>query len=143
LAADGLRCKFVERRVADVIVLVATGEMLLDDGDLAFKEKIHQLVARGDVRVVLDLARVRHIDSSAVGMIVAKARLLRSQNGDLKLARLTPRIRNLLTMFKLLGMFQIFDDDRTAVRSFLLLHPDDVAADQSTQKRVRRGRPAP
>jgi hypothetical protein len=40
LAADGPRCKFVERRVADVIGLVARGEMLLDDGDLAFKEKI-------------------------------------------------------------------------------------------------------
>lgn len=117
--------------------------MLLDDGDLVFKDKIQQLIARGDVRVVLDLAHVKHIDSSAVGMIVAKARLLRSQNGDLKLARLTPRIRNLLTMFKLLGMFEIFDDDRAAVRSFSPLRTDDVAAQQSTERHVRRGRSGP
>jgi anti-sigma B factor antagonist len=108
-----------ERHAADVTILDLTGEMLLDDGDLAFRKRIHELMDRGLVKVVLDLRGVTHIDSSGVGMLVAKLKTLKGKGGDLKLLRLSRRAQNLLGMLKLLMVFEVFDDEATAVRSFV------------------------
>ena len=62
----------VERQVDDVTVLVLTGQILLDDGDLLYGRTIRDLVDRGRVKIVLDLAGVTYIDSSGVGMLVGK-----------------------------------------------------------------------
>jgi anti-sigma B factor antagonist len=92
--------------------------MLLDDGDLAFGKKIRELVDRGVTKVVLDLAGVTYIDSSGVGMLAAKLKTLREKGGDLKLLNLNPRAESLLGMLKLLIVFERFEDEAMAVRSF-------------------------
>lgn len=112
------KLKIDERQVGDVTVLTLTGQMLLDDGDLAFRQRIHELVDRGLVRVVLDLGGVTYIDSSGVGMLVAKIRTLQQNGGDLKLLNLNRRAESLLGMLKLLIVFERFEDEAAAVRSF-------------------------
>jgi anti-anti-sigma factor len=89
-----------ERHAADVTILALTGKMLLDDGDLAFGKRIHELVERGLVKVVLDLRGVTYIDSSGVGMLVAKT--LKGKGGGIKLLRLSRCAESLLGMLKLL-----------------------------------------
>ena len=74
-----------ERQAGDVTVLVLTGQMLLDDGDLAFGKRIRDLVDRGFKKVVLDLGGVTYIDSSGVGMLVAKLKTLKDNGGDMRL----------------------------------------------------------
>ena len=66
------RLTIEERPAGDVTILVLTGQMLLDDGDLAFRKRIHDLVERGSTKVVVDLGGISYIDSSGVGMLVAK-----------------------------------------------------------------------
>ena len=107
-----------ERSAGDVTVLVLRGQMLLDDGDLAFGKRIHDLVARGVVKIVLDLGGVTYIDSSGVGMLAAKLKTLKERGGDMKLLHLNPRAESLLGMLKLLIVFDRFDDEGAAVRSF-------------------------
>ena len=107
-----------ERDAGSVTVLVLTGEMLLDDGDLAFRQRIHDLIARGRTKVVLDLGGMTQIDSSGVGMLVAKLKTLKENGGDMKLLHLTRRSESLLGMLKLLVVFETFDDEGAAVRSF-------------------------
>ena len=107
-----------ERHAADVTILDLTGEMLLDDGDLAFRKRIHELMDRGLVKVVLDLRGVTHIDSSGVGMLVAKLKTLKGKGGDIKLLHLSRRAESLLGMLKLLAVFEVFEDEAAAVRSF-------------------------
>jgi anti-sigma B factor antagonist len=107
-----------ERQVGDVTVLVLSGEMLLDDGDLAFRSHVHDLVGRGRTKIVLDLGEVTYIDSSGVGMLVAKLKTIRESGGDLKLVRLTRRSESLFGMLKILIVFETFDDEASAVRSF-------------------------
>ena len=118
MAEDASRLQIAERQVEDITVLVLTGEMLVDDGDLAFGRKIVELIARGHVKLVVDLAGVNHIDSSGVGMMVAKAKAVRAAHGDMMLVRLTSRTQRLLSMMKLALVFETFDDEESALRSY-------------------------
>jgi anti-sigma B factor antagonist len=107
-----------ERRLGDVTVLVLSGEMLVDDGDLALRQRIHELIEQGRVKIVIDLAAVAHIDSAGVGMIVAKQKTVRDHGGDLKLLHLTTRSQRLLALMKIVSVFEAFDDEDAAVQSF-------------------------
>ena len=107
-----------ERQAGDVTVLVLTGQMLLDDGDLAFRKRIHDLIDRRLPKVVVDLGGVTYIDSSGVGMIVFQLKALQQKGGDMKLLHLNPRAESLFGMLKLLVMFDRFEDEAAAVRSF-------------------------
>ena len=107
-----------ERHAADVTVLVLTGQMLLDDGDLAFGKRISDLIDRGCAKIVLDFGGVTYIDSSGVGMIVFQLKTLKQNGGDMKLLHLNPRAESLFGMLKLLMMFDRFEDEAAAVRSF-------------------------
>jgi anti-sigma B factor antagonist len=107
-----------EREAGDVTVLVLTGQMLLDDGDLAFGKRIAELIDRGRAKIVLDLAGLTYIDSSGVGMLAAKLKRLKEKGGDLRLLRLNPRAESLFGMLKLLIVFETFQDEAAALRSF-------------------------
>jgi anti-sigma B factor antagonist len=107
-----------KRHAGDVTVLVLTGQMLLDDGDLAFGRRIRDLIDRGFAKIVLDLGGVTYIDSSGVGMLVAKLKALKEKGGDMKLLHLNRRAESLFGMLKLLIVFDRFEDEAAAVRSF-------------------------
>jgi len=118
MTARASQLRIDERRIEDVTVLVLTGQMLLDDGDLAYRKKVHQLIDEGRPRIVVDLGGVTYIDSSGIGMLVAKVKTAREKHGDIKLLRLTRRTQNLLAMLKLVLVFEVFEDEAAAVRSF-------------------------
>ena len=109
----------IDERVAeDVTILTLSGEMRLDDGDLAFRRKIHELIDRGCVRIIVDLNGVTSIDSSGVGMMAAKLKTVRESGGDLRLLHLNARGQRLFTLAKLRTAFETFDDEVAAIRSF-------------------------
>ena len=107
-----------ERAVGDVTILTLAGQMLLDDGDLAFGRQVSGLTARGQVHIVVDLAEVTYIDRSGVGMMAAKLKHVRDRGGDIRLLRLSGRSQRLLGMLKLMTVFEVFEDEDAAVRSF-------------------------
>jgi anti-sigma B factor antagonist len=107
-----------ERQTGDVTVLVLTGQMLLDDGDLAFGKRISDLIVRGRSKIVLDLGGLTYIDSSGVGMIVFQQKALKQSGGGMKLLHLNRRSETLFGMLKLLVVFETFEDEAAAVRSF-------------------------
>jgi anti-sigma B factor antagonist len=119
---DGSKLNIAERQVDDVTVLTLVGEMLVDDGDLAFRRRIHDLVDKGRVKIVVDLAGVTYVDSSGVGMLAAKLKTVREKGGDIKLVHLTSRGQRLLGMLKILTIFETFDDEAAAVKSYLGSH---------------------
>lgn len=107
-----------ERSAGDVTILTLAGQMLLDDGDLAFGRHVSALSTQGKVRIVVDLADVTYIDSSGVGMMAAKLKHLRGRGGDIRLLRLSGRSQRLLGMLKLMTVFEVYEDEESAVRSF-------------------------
>ena len=112
------KLKIEEREIQGVTVLTLSGQMLLDDGDLLFGRRVNDLVARERMKVLVDLAAVTAIDSSGVGMMVAKLKDLRKRGGDMRLLRLTSAGHRLFNVLRLKTTFEVFDDEATALRSY-------------------------
>ena len=113
------KLEIADRLADDVLVLTLAGQMLLDDGDLAFGRHIDEFTGRGIVKFVVDLGAVTYIDSSGVGMMAAKLKQVRTRGGDMRLLHLNNRAQRLFGTMKLLIAFETFDDEAAAVRSFV------------------------
>ena len=107
-----------ERAVGDVMVLDLKGKITLGEGDELLKDKVNSLVNQGHKKIVLNLADVPYIDSAGLGEIVRTYTTVSRQGGSLKLLNLTKRITDLLSITKLLTVFETFDSENEAVRSF-------------------------
>jgi anti-sigma B factor antagonist len=107
-----------ERRVGEVTILALHGRLILDDGDVLFRQRVDDLASRGDVRLIADFTDVDYVDSAGVGLLIAKYLSVRRKGGDLKLLRLSDRSLRVLEIAHLLSVFEIFDDEEAAVRSF-------------------------
>ncbi len=107
-----------ERPTGDVIVLDLKGKMTLGEGDELLKDKINSLVHQGRRKVVLNLEGVPYIDSAGLGEIVRTYTTVSRQGGSMKLLNLTKRITDLLSITKLLTVFETYDNEADAVRSF-------------------------
>jgi anti-anti-sigma factor len=116
------RLKITERRVGDVTILDLQGRLVLDDGDTSCAEHIDLLVRQGRIRIILNLLDVTYIDSAGVGALIAKYVSLRRRGGDLRLLSLSDRVRRVITIAHLLQVFEIFESEDLAVRSFSVLH---------------------
>ena len=107
-----------ERTSGDVTVLDLKGKITLGEGDELLKDKVNSLVNQGNKRIVLNLADVPYIDSAGLGEIVRTYTTVSRQGGSLKLLNLTKRITDLLSITKLLTVFETFDSENEAVKSF-------------------------
>jgi anti-sigma B factor antagonist len=107
-----------ERPVGDVVVLDLKGRITLGEGDQLLKDKVNSLVNQGRKRIILNLAGVPYIDSAGLGEIVGSYTTVSRQDGSLKLLNLTKKITDLLAITKLLTVFETFDSEDEAVRSF-------------------------
>jgi anti-sigma B factor antagonist len=107
-----------ERSAGDVTLLDLKGKMTLGEGDETLKDKINSLVHQGRKKLVLNLADVPYIDSAGLGEMVRTYTTVSRQGGSLKLLGLTKRITDLLSITKLLTVFETYDNEADAVRSF-------------------------
>jgi anti-anti-sigma factor len=110
--------KILERRVGDVVILDLHGRILTGEGEKALREAARQLADSGAAKVLLNFADVPYVDSSIVGEIVRTLTTVRRQGGNLKLLNLPARIRSLLSTTRLLTIFETYDSEDEAVRSF-------------------------
>jgi anti-sigma B factor antagonist len=101
-----------------VVVLDLKGRVTLGDGDELLKDKVNSLVNRGFKKIVLNLAEVPYVDSAGLGEIVRTYTTVSRQGGSLKLLNLTKRISDLLSITKLLTVFETFDTENEAIKSF-------------------------
>ena len=107
-----------ERTVGAVTILDLKGKLILGDGDAQLKDKIHSLVSQGSKQVVLNLDEVPYIDSAGLGEIVRTHTTMSREGGSLKLLNVTKRIHDLLVITKLVTIFETFDTEAEALRSF-------------------------
>jgi anti-anti-sigma factor len=114
----GRRMRIVERRIGDVTILQLIGRLELEDGDTILRDTINGLVADGRVKLVLDMKEVTRLDSAGIGMLVSKFLTARRNGGSLKILNPTARTDHLMEITKLTTIFEIFDDEEAAVRSF-------------------------
>jgi anti-sigma B factor antagonist len=112
--------KITERNSQDVVVLDLEGRMTIDDGGELLRDKVGSVLFRGHSKVVLNLSRVPHIDSGSLGVICACYASAQRANGAVKLAGLSGRVVQLLTIMKLIEVFESFDTEQEAIDSFMV-----------------------
>lgn len=110
--------KLTTRQVGDVTVIDAAGRITLGEGASAFRDVIRDLAAKGDKKLLLNLSEVSYIDSSGIGEMVSGYTTVTNHGGMLKLLGLSKRVKDLLQITKLYTVFEAFEDEADAVRSF-------------------------
>jgi anti-sigma B factor antagonist len=110
--------KLTTRQVGDVTVVDAVGRITLGEGASTFRDTIRDLASSGHRKILLNLGEVSYIDSSGIGEMVSGFTTVTNQGGVVKLLNLTKRVKDLLQITKLYTVFEVFDDEAAAVRSF-------------------------
>ena len=110
--------KMTSRQVGDVTVVDATGRITLGEGATIFRDMIRDLAAKGNKKILVNLADVSYIDSSGIGEMVSSFTTVTNHGGQLKLLSLTKRVKDLLQITKLYTVFEVFEDEASAIRSF-------------------------
>ena len=110
--------QITERTVGDVVILDLEGRLIVEDGVTPFVEHVNALVRHGRKRILINFAQVSYLDSSGVGAVVWKFVTAQKQNCRVKLLHLTHKSQNVLYITKLLTVFDTFDAEQDAVRSF-------------------------
>jgi anti-sigma B factor antagonist len=107
-----------ERQAGDVTVLDMSGKITIGEGSVALRTAIRRLLEEGKKRILLNLAGVGYIDSSGIGELVSSYTAINKDGGQLKLLNLTQKLRDLLTITKLLTVFDVYEDEAEALNSF-------------------------
>jgi anti-sigma B factor antagonist len=106
------------RKVGEVTVVDASGRITLGDGASTFRDTVRELVGAGNKKLLINMAEVSYIDSSGIGELVSGFTTVTGQGGQMKLLKLTNRVKDLLQITKLYTVFEVSDDEAAAVASF-------------------------
>ena len=106
------------RQVNGVTIVDLSGRITLGEGSVLLRDMVRDLVTKGQRKILLNLGDVTYIDSSGIGELVSAFTTVRNQGGDLKLLNLTKKVHDLLQITKLYTVFDVKDDEATAVAAF-------------------------
>ena len=110
--------KIETRTVGDVTILDCSGKITLGEGTMTVRNKVRDILKSDGKKIILNLADVNYIDSSGIGELVSTYTTVANSGGQLKLLSLTKKIHELLATTKLLTVFQVFDNEQSALASF-------------------------
>jgi anti-sigma B factor antagonist len=110
----------IEQQAAgDVAVIKITGDITLNQGgDVLLKDKVQSLLQQGHKKIVLDLGGVSYVDSAGLGQLVQIHATTKNNGASLRLANVTKRLKDLLVVTKLVTVFDSYDSEAEAVKSF-------------------------
>jgi len=106
------------RQVDGITIVDMSGRITLGEGSVVLRETVKDLVEKGRNKILLNLGDVTYIDSSGIGELVSAFTTVNNKEGKLKLLNLTKKVKDLLQITKLYTVFEIHDDEASAVQSF-------------------------
>lgn len=110
--------KLTSRQVGDVSVVDVAGRITLGEGSTALRDALRDMVAKNQKKILLNLGEVSYIDSSGIGELVSGFTSVTNSGGQLKLLGLTKRVKDLLQITKLYTVFDVHEEESSAIRSF-------------------------
>ncbi len=111
-----MKIKVIERYEA--VILELKGNVMGGPEAQEFSDSLKKLIQEGKTNIVVDLADVKFMNSSGLGMLISGLTTVKNGNGHLKLANVTEKIHSLLMITKLITIFETFDSLDDAVKSF-------------------------
>ena len=110
--------KISTRQVDGITVLDTSGRITLGEGSVQLRDAVRDLLSNGQKHILLNLGDVNYIDSSGIGELVSAFTTAKNQGGELKLLNLTRKVHDLLQITKLYTVFDVKDDEASAIASF-------------------------
>jgi len=110
--------RFSSREAGNVVVIDIEGKILLGDGDVEIKQEIDRLLGQNQKNILLNLAKVPYIDSAGLGEMIRCFTAIRKAGGSLRLLAPNQRLIDLLTITKLVNVFDWYNDESAALKSF-------------------------
>ncbi len=106
------------REIGDVAIVDFSGKITLGEGSATLRQTVKELIGSGHRKILLNLGDVDYIDSSGIGELVGAYTTVRSASGELKLMQLTKRVRDLIQITRLFTVFDVQNDEASAILSF-------------------------
>ena len=110
--------KVTTRQVDGIMVLDLSGRITLGEGSVTLRDAVHDALAKGSKKILLNLENISYIDSSGIGEMVSAFTSVKNAGGELKLLNLTKKVHDLLQITKLYTVFDIWDNEASAVSAF-------------------------
>jgi anti-sigma B factor antagonist len=107
-----------DRQAGDVTILDLSGKITIGEGSVQLREAVRRMLDEGRKKTLLNLGDVSYVDSSGIGELVSSYTTTGNNGGQLKLLNQTKKIHDLLTITKLVTVFETHDNEATAVASF-------------------------
>ena len=101
-----------------ITVLEPKGKITIGVGDVALREAVHEALEAGSRHILINLEEASTIDSSGIGELVSAYTTVTNRGGKLKLLHLPPKVQDILQITQLVTVFDVYDDEETAVTSF-------------------------
>jgi anti-sigma B factor antagonist len=110
--------KVATRQVDGITILDLSGRITLGEGSVTLRDAVHDVLAKGSKKILLNLENINYIDSSGIGELVSGFTSVRNAGGELKLLNLTKKVHDLLQITKLYTVFDIWDNEASAISAF-------------------------
>lgn len=110
--------KIESRKEEGVVILALAGRLEIGSGDVLLRETVQRLLDDGVKKILLDLGKVRMMDSSGLGELVACKKRAVDRGATIKLLHVEDRVAEILEMTRLIGVFETYDDPIDAIASF-------------------------
>lgn len=110
--------KMTDREQDGVVILEPKGKIMGGPDASLLHDKLHEFLEQGKKQVVIDLSKVDWMNSTGLGILISSYTTLRNNDGELKLANVTEKIQSLLTITKLVAVFDAYDSVEDAVKAF-------------------------
>ncbi len=107
-----------DRELDGIVILEPKGKIMGGPDATLLHDKLHEIIEAGKKRVVIDLSQVDWMNSTGLGILISTLTTLRNNDGELKLANVTEKIKSLLVITKLAPVFDSFDTIDDAVKAF-------------------------
>jgi anti-sigma B factor antagonist len=106
------------RETDGVTILDVSGRITMGEGSVVLRDRVRDEIALGRQRIIINLADVNYVDSSGLGELISAFTTAKNRGITIKLLNLTKRIHELMQITKLYTVFDVYDDENTAVNSF-------------------------
>ncbi len=110
--------KIEKRKKGDVVILDLKGKILIGDGIDVLRDSINNTISEQETKVLLNFAEVPYLDSTGLGEVVRSYTSIKKAGGVVKIVNLTNKVRDLLSVTKLITVFETFEEEDKAIASF-------------------------
>jgi len=110
--------KASSRSVDGVEIIKLDGKITIGSGDQQLREVIGNALSSGRTNILLDLSGVTTIDSSGIGELVGSYTTVTNRGGKLKLLHLPAKLNELLHVTQLITVFEVYENEQDALKSF-------------------------